>query len=113
QLLCVARFTPQKNHRTLVGAMARLVRSHPGARLRLVGTGPEEAAIRARVARLGLDCVDFLGARDDVPDLMAAADLVVLPSAFEGLPLVVLEAMAIGTPVVATRIGGVIEALGP
>ncbi len=54
----------------------------------------------------------FLGERADVPDLLAAADLVVLPSLFEGLPLVVLEAMALALPVVATRIGGTIEALG-
>ncbi|WP_299363173.1 glycosyltransferase [uncultured Paracoccus sp.] len=112
-ILCVARFTPQKNHAVLIGAMARLARSHPDARLQLVGTGPGEAAIRARIDRLGLRNVDLLGHRDDVPDLMAAADLLVLPSAFEGLPLVVLEAMAAGLPVVATRIGGVVEALGP
>ena len=78
-----------------------------------MGTGPGEAAIRARVARLGLGGVDFLGPRDDVPALMAAADLLVLPSDFEGLPLVVLEAMAARLPVVATRIGGTTEALGP
>ena len=113
-ILCVARFTRQKNHRTLIAALARLRRRHPRARLALVGTGPEEAAIRARVARLGLTrAVDFLGDRRDVPALMAAADVVVLPSDFEGLPLVVLESMALGTPVVATRIGGVVEALGP
>ena len=76
-------------------------------------SSPPTAAIRARVARLGLGGVDFLGPRDDVPALMAAADLLVLPSDFEGLPLVVLEAMAARLPVVATRIGGVVEALGP
>ncbi len=113
-ILCVARFTPQKNHRTLISALARLRRRHPRVRLALVGSGPEQAAIRARAARLGVsDAVDFLGNRADVPALMAAADVAVLPSNFEGLPLVVLEAMALGTPVVATRIGGVVEALGP
>ena len=111
-VLCVARFTPQKNHPVLLSAFARLRRTHPDARLQLVGSGPDEPAIRARAARLGLE-VDFLGPREDVPALMAAADLLVLPSAFEGLPLVVLEAMAAGLPVVATRIGGVVEALGP
>ncbi|WP_220185228.1 glycosyltransferase [Paracoccus sp. S1E-3] len=112
-LLCVARFTPQKNHRLLISALARLRRTQPDVRLQLVGAGPDEAAIRARVARLGADGVEFLGPRDDVPDLMAAADLLVLPSDFEGLPLVLLEAMAARLPVVATRIGGVVEALGP
>ena len=113
-ILCVARMTPQKNHRLLISAFARLVRTHPTARLHLVGDGPEAGAIRRRIARLGLrDRVEMLGPRDDVPDLMRDADLLVLPSDFEGLPLVVLEAMAAGLPVVATRIGGVTEALGP
>ena len=113
-ILCVARFTPQKNHAVLLGAMARLARVRPGAVLLLVGEGPEEDRMRRRAARLGLaDRVRFLGRRDDVPALMTEADLLVLPSAFEGLPLVVLEAMAAGLPVVASRIGGVVEALGP
>ncbi|WP_435168869.1 glycosyltransferase [Falsirhodobacter sp. 1013] len=110
-ILCVARFTPQKNHSVLIHALARLQRTHPEARLILVGSGPEEAAVRRRVARYGVRAA-FLGPSDDVPALMAGADLLVLPSAFEGLPLVVLEAMAAGCPVVATRIGGVTEALG-
>lgn len=112
--LCVARFTRQKNHRLLISAMARLTRTHPNARLRLVGEGIEGAALRARVTRLDLeDRIEFLGSRDDVPALMATADILVLSSDFEGLPLVVLEAMAASLPVVATRIGGVVEALGP
>ena len=78
----------------------------------LVGDGPERAACEAQVARAALEGVLFLGLRDDVGDLLAAADLLVLPSLFEGLPLVVLEAMAVGLPVVATRIGGTVEALG-
>lgn len=113
-ILCVARFTPQKGHRTLLSAFARLRRTHPQARLQLAGDGQLAPQLRAQAARLGIaGAVDFLGTRSDVPALMAAADLLVLPSTFEGLPLVVLEAMAVGTPVVATRIGGVIEALGP
>ena len=112
-LLCVARFTPQKNHRALLSAFARLRRTHPRARLQLVGTGPDEPAIRRRADRMGVSGIEFLGPRDDVPALMAAADLLVLSSSFEGLPLVVLEAMAAGLPVVATRIGGVVEAVGP
>lgn len=113
-LLCVGRFTPQKLHRTLLAALARLHRSGLAARLDLVGQGPGEARLRGWAARLGLgDHVRFLGRREDVPALMAGSDLLVLPSEFEGLPLAVLEAMAIGLPVVATDVPGTAEALGP
>jgi glycosyltransferase involved in cell wall biosynthesis len=111
-LLCVARFTPQKDHATLLDAFARLrERGHPLS-LALVGDGPERGRCEAQVEAAGTEGAIFLGARDDVPDLLAAADALVLASQFEGLPLVVLEAMAAGTPVVASRIGGMVEALG-
>lgn len=113
-LLCVGRFAPQKLHRTLLTALARLRRRGIAARLDLVGEGPGAARLRRWTARLGLgDAVRFLGRRDDVPALMAGADLLVLPSGFEGLPLVLLEAMSIGLPVVATDVTGSAEALGP
>ncbi|TBN39038.1 glycosyltransferase [Paracoccus subflavus] len=113
-LLCAGRFTPQKLHRTLLAALARLHRSGLAARLDLVGQGPGEARLRRWAVRLGLgDHVRFLGRREDVPALMAGSDLLVLPSGFEGLPLAVLEAMAIGLPVVATDVPGTAEALGP
>ncbi|WP_156421515.1 glycosyltransferase [Aureimonas sp. AU40] len=71
-----------------------------------------DLAVRPRDALVSSSgCVRFLGHRDDVADLLAAADLLVLPSLFEGLPLAVLEAMAAGRPVVATRIGGTDEAV--
>lgn len=111
-ILCVARLSRQKNHDVLLGAFAKLRRRSPTARLLLAGEGPEEARLRRRADRLGLEAVEFLGQRQDVPRLLASADLLVLASAFEGLPLVVLEAMAAGTPVIATRIGGVCEVLG-
>ncbi|WP_328288547.1 glycosyltransferase [Paracoccus lichenicola] len=112
-MLCVGRFAPQKLHRTLLAALARLHRRGIAARLDLAGQGTDKAQMRRWAARLGLaGHVRFLGRRDDVPALMAASDLLVLPSGFEGLPLVALEAMSIGLPVVATDVTGSAEALG-
>jgi glycosyltransferase involved in cell wall biosynthesis len=77
-----------------------------------VGTGPLQDVLMDAVRRHGLDQhVLFLGQQDDVPKLMGTADILALTSRFEGLPLVVLEAMAAGIPVVATRVGGTEEAV--
>ncbi|WP_226366730.1 glycosyltransferase [Pseudonocardia sp. ICBG162] len=107
--LCAARLVPQKRHDVLLDAW----RSVPGRPvLLLAGDGPLRAGLEDRAADLG-DRVRFLGARDDMPTLLAAADVAVLTSDWEGLPMVVLEAMAAGLPVVATDVDGVREALGP
>lgn len=108
-ILTVGRLTDQKRHRTLLNALPALL-AHHDACLAWVGTGPLEAALRARAHALGVAArVLFLGQRDDVPALMAAADLLCLPSYFEGHPLVILEAMAAGLPVVAARSLGITE----
>jgi glycosyltransferase involved in cell wall biosynthesis len=84
----------------------------PNAIFVLVGDGSERASLEAQAARLGIgDRVIFLGYRDDVAELLASCDLLVLPSLYEGLPLSVLEAMAAGKPVVATSVGGTPEAV--
>ncbi|HEV7718598.1 MAG TPA: glycosyltransferase [Arsenicitalea sp.] len=112
-VLTVGRLTPQKAHQVLVEAVPAILSKLPGARFFLVGDGPEASNLQAAIAALGLcESVKLLGHRVDVPDLLGAADLFVLPSLFEGMPLVMLEAMAAGVPVVATRIGGVVEVLG-
>lgn len=112
-LLTVARFTPQKDHITLIRALPIIIEAHPSAILLLAGTGYERDAVEAEVHRLGMDAhVRFLGHRTDIADLISIADLFVLPSLFEGLPLALLEAMSASLPVVATRIGGNTEALG-
>jgi glycosyltransferase involved in cell wall biosynthesis len=111
-ILAVARLTVQKGHATLLMAIPTILAAHPNACFLLVGDGPEADRLKCiakNVAPGG--AVRFLGWRGDVPDLLAAADLLLLPSLFEGLPLVVLEAMAAGLPVVATRIGGTLEAV--
>lgn len=106
----VGRLETVKDQLTLVKAFVELVRSLPeGERLRLVlvGEGSLRAAIEALLAESGLARQVWLaGARDDVPALMAALDLFVLPSLAEGISNTVLEAMACGLPVVATRVGG-------
>ncbi len=111
-VVMAARFTQQKGHALLLDALPRLVAAQPDVVVLLAGDGPLRREIEAAVAERGLSAqVRSLGYRDDVPDLIAAADLVVLPSAFEGLPLVVLEAMAAGRAVVATRVAGTAEAV--
>ncbi len=102
-VLGVGRFIPQKGFDTLLAAVARL----DGVRLLLLGDGPERAALRARAEALGI------AARVDMPGFvanpwawMARADLFALPSRWEGLGLVLVEAMALGTPVVATDCPG-------
>jgi len=82
----------------------------PELRLLIAGDGPEMAALKAQSAALGLTPFTiFTGHRDDVFDLIAAMDLFALPSLSEGIPMVLLETMAIGTPIVATRVGGIPE----
>lgn len=109
-VLSVGRFTAQKDQCTLVRAVRALHGRGLHTQLLLVGDGPVRAACEAEAQ--GCDGIAFLGRRDDVGDLMVAADLLALPSRFEGLPLVVLEAMSLGLPVVATRISSTLEALG-
>jgi glycosyltransferase involved in cell wall biosynthesis len=109
-VLTVARFYPQKGHRYLAGAIPAVIEQAPRAHFVWVGEGVEEGALRQQLAALGVDRhVTFAGQRQDVPNLLAAADAFVLPSRYEGLPLVALEAMAVGTPVVATRVCGTSE----
>jgi glycosyltransferase involved in cell wall biosynthesis len=111
-VLTVGRFTPQKNYPALLDAVPAVLTVHPEARFVWVGQGPLWDRLHSTVQTLGLArYVHLVGQRSDVPRLMAAADLFVLPSQFEGLPLVVLEAMASGLPVVGTRVCGIEEAV--
>ncbi|HWQ15173.1 MAG TPA: glycosyltransferase, partial [Roseiflexaceae bacterium] len=106
----VARFFPQKDHALLLRAFAAA--GHPQARLLLVGDGPGLPECRRLVAGLGLgERVQFLGARDDVPHILAGAQVFALASRYEGVPISVLEAMRAGLPVLATAVGGVAEAV--
>ncbi|WP_410645563.1 glycosyltransferase [Amycolatopsis sp. lyj-346] len=101
--LCLARLEPQKRHDVLLDAWAAV---GGDAVLWLAGDGSLRADLERRAQALGRR-VEFLGTRADVPDLLAAADVTVLTSDWEGLPLAVLESMAAGRPVVATDVGGI------
>jgi glycosyltransferase involved in cell wall biosynthesis len=111
-IVCLANFTPTKGQRVVVDAMPALVAQFPGIRAVLAGDGPELAAVRDRAHSLGLDdSVMFPGSFTEPWDLLRAADVLVLASEMEGLPLVILEAMSQGVPVVATDVGGIPEAV--
>lgn len=109
-VLFIARFTAHKQPLTLIRAFSEVAVQVPGLRLLMVGDGDEKAAGVALVKELGLeDKVVFQVFRQDVPDVLAAADIFVLPSLWEGLPIGLLEAMAMGKAVIATRVDGTKE----
>lgn len=105
--LAVGRFEIAKDYPTMLRAFAVVRARAEQARLVIVGQGSLQAQAEALAAELGLTpAVRFLGARDDVPAVMAAADGYVMSSAWEGMPMVLLEAAAAGLPIVATAVGG-------
>jgi glycosyltransferase involved in cell wall biosynthesis len=109
-ILQVARLDYLKDHATAIRTLERVVRLHPAARLVLVGEGPEMKPIQDLVRERNLQLfVRFLGLRTDVAWLLRAADLFLLTSISEGIPLTIIEAMAAGVPVVSTNVGGIPE----
>lgn len=104
----VGSFRRQKALHFLIECAALLKAEFPDLRVLIVGTGQEEAKIRSLIRKHHLGrAVDLLGHRSDVPDVLAAFDVAVSTSDWEGSPLAVMEYMAAGKPVVATRVGGV------
>lgn len=108
----VGRLSPPKCPELMVRAFARIAHAHPKAHLVLVGDGWQRAEVEAEVAALGLaDRVHLLGLRRDVPELLHTFDVFVMSSSREGLPRTLPQAMAAGLPVVATRVGGIPDAV--
>lgn len=108
---CVARLVPQKAHDVLLTGFARA--AGPAWRLVLVGSGPLEGELRALAGRLGIaERVIWAGQRSDMAEVMNAFDLFALTSIYEGLGLVLLEAMAAGRPVVASAVSAIPEIVG-
>jgi glycosyltransferase involved in cell wall biosynthesis len=110
-VLAVARLAPQKGLDTLIGAAGRWRNRDQVPLVAIAGTGPLLAELTAAAEVAGA-AVRFLGHRADVPALLAAADVVVLPSVWEGQPLVVQEALRAGRPLVAARTGGIPDLTG-
>jgi glycosyltransferase involved in cell wall biosynthesis len=109
----VGRLAEQKGQAWLIRALPEIRAAAPGARLLVAGDGPLRSAREAEAARAGVSqAVRFLGHRDDVATILAAVDLFVLPSLWEGLPVALLEAMAMARPVVAARAVGIEETVG-
>jgi glycosyltransferase involved in cell wall biosynthesis len=108
-VLFIGRLDRQKGVGVLLEAAAELSKRRRDFRFVIAGDGPERAPLMMEAARLQLANVEFLGFRTDVPELLADADVFVLPSRWEGMPNVVLEAMAAGCPVVATRVTGTVD----
>lgn len=106
----VGRLDPIKDHAALVKAIAELAPRYPHLQLVIVGAGPCYDELQTLIETLGLkSVVSLLGEQHDVPELLQALDLFVLPSKFEGISNTLLEAMACGLPVVATAAGGNLE----
>lgn len=111
-VLSIGRFHEQKDQATLLRAWVRPSRVHPEAVLALIGCGAGEAGLRELATSAGIDArVRFVRPRTDLASAYVDADVFALSSRWEGLPYVVLEAMAYGLPVVATRVDGVPEAV--
>jgi len=109
-ILCTARFEPVKNHPMLFAAIRKVRERGRRVRLWLVGVGDLRDEYERRCAEMEIaDTVEFLGYRDDIPELLARADIAVLTSVKEGIPRAMLEAMAMRVPVAATRVVGTEE----
>ncbi len=106
----VARLHPQKGHHYLLQAVPAVLKALPDAHFLFVGEGPLDSQIKEEISEAGLTAnIHLVGARSDIPQLLAISQLFVLPSLWEGLPNVLLEAMAAGLPVVSTDVDGCAE----
>lgn len=103
----VARFAPQKGQALLLRVVAELRNRLGDVRVLFVGSGDTEEEVKREAARLGADWATFLGLRSDVPGLLELSDVSVLPSTGEGLPMSLIESIAMGTPVIATDVGDI------
>jgi|SRR5688500_10690963 len=110
----VGRLTPPKDHSTFLKAAALVLQKAPQARFLLVGEGPLRKDLELQAQKIGLgNALIFTGLRKDIPAVLAALDVLVISSLWEGLPVALLEGMAAARPVVATAVGGIPEVVLP
>jgi glycosyltransferase involved in cell wall biosynthesis len=108
-LTMVARIAPPKNFTTLLDSLAHIKKNFL---LQVVGDGPDLEKVRSYAHQLGLkNKIVFLGSRTDVAEILAGSDIFILSSDWEGFPICILEGMRAGLPVVASRVGGISEAV--
>ncbi len=113
-VIAVGRLTAQKGYGNMLAAFAEVCHAHPSAALVIVGGGRLHAELAAQITALNLEgYVKLLGARTDVPRLLAASDVFFNSSHWEGLPVALLEAMSAGLPVIATQVGDVPYVVAP
>jgi len=106
----VGRLEKPKGHIHLIHAMQKVTEQNPNTKLIIVGTGSLESPLKSEVARQGIGhSVIFLGLRRDIPDILMAFDIFVMPSLSEGFPMALLEAMSLALPVIVTPVGGIPE----
>lgn len=108
----IGRLNPQKGHATLIAAAGFVVARVPGVRFLIVGDGDLLGSLKAQAAALGVsDAMVFAGHRKDVPEILAATDVLCISSNYEGTPLVLFEAMAAGKAIVSTAVDGCREVI--
>lgn len=108
----IARLNPEKGHNIFLEAAATTLRYYPEARFLVIGSGPLSSQLQDYARTMGIDhAVVFTGYRSDIPDILAGLDIVVISSLWECLPNSLLEAMAMGRPVISTNVGGIPEVI--
>jgi len=111
-ILHVGRFAPQKNHFDLINGFYDVAKKYPSVKLKLIGIGELEGKIKSLVNSLELSKqVEFLGSQNNVYEYMNNADIFILPSLWEGMPITIIEAMGTGVPIIASNVGGIPDML--
>lgn len=107
-IIHIGSFKKAKNHDGIIESFKMIHNKEPNTVLTLIGAGEMEETIRKKVSEYGLtDCVEFVGTKSDVFTYLNEADIFVLPSLWEGMPITLIEAMGTGLPIVATKVGGI------